>query len=57
MSVEEKVFKEIDARSKVFIERLRESVAIPSVSAEAARRKDVFRMIDWTEKVCLNLYS
>jgi len=48
--VYEKVFAEIDKRSKKFIDRLREAVEIPSVSAEAAHREDVFKMIDWAEK-------
>jgi len=37
-------FKQVDALSDHFIERLREAVAIPSVSSEAARRPDVVRM-------------
>ncbi|KAI6201413.1 Cytosolic non-specific dipeptidase [Aphelenchoides besseyi] len=46
----EKVFSEIDNRSKEFIERLREAVEIPSVSAEEKHRDDVFRMMNWAEK-------
>lgn len=45
------VFSEIDKNREKFIQRLRESVEIPSVSAEAAYREDVFRMIDWAQKV------
>ncbi|KAH8879320.1 Cys-Gly metallodipeptidase dug1 [Thozetella sp. PMI_491] len=37
-------FKQVDDMSDHFIERLRKAVAIPSVSAEAARRPDVVRM-------------
>lgn len=37
-------FKQVDTLSDHFIERLREAVAIPSVSSEAARRPDVVRM-------------
>ncbi|KAK0619629.1 hypothetical protein B0T14DRAFT_566459 [Immersiella caudata] len=37
-------FKQVDALSDRFIERLREAVAIPSVSSEPARRPDVVRM-------------
>ncbi|KAI6215073.1 hypothetical protein M3Y94_00342100 [Aphelenchoides besseyi] len=43
--------REIDNRSKEFIERLREAVKIPSVSAEEKHRDDVFRMMNWAEKV------
>ncbi|KAK3307786.1 glutamate carboxypeptidase-like protein [Chaetomium strumarium] len=37
-------FQQVDALSDAFIERLRQAVAIPSVSSEAARRPDVVRM-------------
>lgn len=37
-------FQKVDAMSDAFIERLRQAVAIPSVSSEAARRPDVVRM-------------
>jgi Cys-Gly metallodipeptidase DUG1 len=37
-------FQKVDALSDSFIERLRQAVAIPSVSSEAARRPDVVRM-------------
>ncbi|KAI1729264.1 peptidase family m20/M25/M40 domain-containing protein [Ditylenchus destructor] len=49
MSYEDAV-REVDKRQTKFIERLREAVEIPSVSAEAARRNEVFRMVDWTQK-------
>ncbi|KAI1721311.1 peptidase family m20/M25/M40 domain-containing protein [Ditylenchus destructor] len=49
MSYEDAV-REVDNRQTKFIERLREAVEIPSVSAEAARRNEVFRMVDWTQK-------
>lgn len=37
-------FSQVDNLSSHFIERLRQAVAIPSVSSEAARRPDVVRM-------------
>ena len=37
-------FKQVDSMSNHFIERLRQAVAIPSVSSEAARRPEVVRM-------------
>ncbi|KAK3326981.1 hypothetical protein B0T19DRAFT_449442 [Cercophora scortea] len=37
-------FFQVDSMSDHFIERLRQAVAIPSVSSEAARRPDVVRM-------------
>ncbi|KAL6908920.1 glutamate carboxypeptidase [Trichoderma evansii] len=37
-------FKEVDSSADAFIERLRKAVAIPSISAEDARRPDVVRM-------------
>ncbi|KAK1756713.1 glutamate carboxypeptidase [Echria macrotheca] len=37
-------FKQVDAFADKFIDRLREAVAIPSVSADASRRPDVVRM-------------
>ncbi|KAK0629423.1 hypothetical protein B0T17DRAFT_505973 [Bombardia bombarda] len=37
-------FKQVDDMSNHFIERLRQAVAIPSVSSEALRRPDVVRM-------------
>ena len=49
------IFRLIDKKKGEFIERLRHAVEIPSVSAEAAHRNDIFRMIDWTQKVG-NLY-
>ncbi|KAK4164333.1 hypothetical protein QBC43DRAFT_262388 [Cladorrhinum sp. PSN259] len=40
-------FSQVDALADTFIERLREAVAIPSISADAARRPDVVRMGHW----------
>jgi len=40
-------FKQVDDLKAHFIDRLREAVAIPSVSAEADRRPDVIRMGHW----------
>jgi hypothetical protein len=48
-------YSEIDKRSKVFIDRLREAVEIPSVSAEEKHRQDVFKMIDWAEEVFISM--
>ncbi|KAI6176900.1 Cytosolic non-specific dipeptidase [Aphelenchoides bicaudatus] len=45
----DKVFAEIDKRSDTFIQRLREAVEIPSVSAEEKHRDDCFKMIDWAQ--------
>ena len=44
-------FREIDKNREKFIDRLREAVEIPSVSAQTEHRDDIFRMIDWTQKV------
>ncbi|CCD73878.1 Peptidase M20 dimerization domain-containing protein [Caenorhabditis elegans] len=41
------VFKSIDERQDEFIDLLRESVAIQSVSADPARRGDCVRMSEW----------
>lgn len=40
-------FKQVDDLSDAFIERLRKAVAIPSISADEARRPDVVRMGEW----------
>ena len=37
-------FKQVDSLSDHFIDRLRRAVAIPSISSDASRRPDVFRM-------------
>uniref|UniRef100_A0A8H7KBK0 Uncharacterized protein n=1 Tax=Bionectria ochroleuca TaxID=29856 RepID=A0A8H7KBK0_BIOOC len=37
-------FKQVDTSADHFIERLKKAVAIPSISAEDARRPDVIRM-------------
>ncbi|KHN82592.1 Cytosolic non-specific dipeptidase [Toxocara canis] len=44
------ISKYVDANKKQFIERLREAVAIPSVSGDPAHRKDVVKMIHWAKK-------
>ncbi|CAD5221638.1 unnamed protein product [Bursaphelenchus xylophilus] len=46
----EKLCQEVERRQSKFIERLREAVAIPSVSADKSHREDVFKMTDWAEK-------
>ncbi|PFH62773.1 hypothetical protein XA68_11996 [Ophiocordyceps unilateralis] len=40
-------FKQVDASATTFIDRLRQAVAIPSISAEDHRRPDVVRMGEW----------
>lgn len=37
-------FKTVDSMADSFIERLRKAVAIPSISAEEARRPDVVKV-------------
>lgn len=44
------VVKDIDDHSKKYLDRLRDAVAIPSVSAEPEHRKDVMRMMEWAKK-------
>ena len=46
-----KIFRLIDHKKAEFIDRLTRAVEIPSISADEKFRKDVFRMIDWTQKV------
>ena len=48
-------FADVDAHLEQYIEVLTEAVAIPSISAEAARRPDCFRMVDWFESRCAAL--
>ncbi|KAI8824573.1 uncharacterized protein EV422DRAFT_520577 [Fimicolochytrium jonesii] len=43
----DKLFAYVDANKDFYVQRLAEVVAIPSVSGEAARRKDVVRMGEW----------
>eukprot|EP00917_Polyrhabdina_sp_WS-2016_P016413 GHVP01035488.1.p1 GENE.GHVP01035488.1~~GHVP01035488.1.p1 ORF type:complete len:362 (-),score=66.31 GHVP01035488.1:414-1499(-) len=43
----EGVLRHIEKHSDEYIETLKEIVAIPSVSAEAARRPDIRKMIEW----------
>nr|POE54350.1 cys-gly metallodipeptidase dug1 [Quercus suber] len=40
-------FSQVDTNASKYIERLREAVAIPSISAEDARRPDVVKMGQW----------
>jgi len=40
-------FKQVDSLQDAFIERLREAVAIPSISSEDKRRPDVVKMGHW----------
>uniref|UniRef100_A0A0N4ZX15 M20_dimer domain-containing protein n=1 Tax=Parastrongyloides trichosuri TaxID=131310 RepID=A0A0N4ZX15_PARTI len=46
----DKLFQHIDSKKSLYINRLRQAVEIPSVSAEAEHRKDVFKMIDHAQK-------
>ena len=46
-TIMEKYFATVDNTSDHFVERLRKAVAIPSVSADPARRHDVVRMGEW----------
>lgn len=43
------VFEYVDANSASLIQRLKEAVAIPSVSGDAKYRPDVFKMADWLD--------
>ena len=45
-----RVYEYVEKNEATFVERLREAVEIPSVSADPEYRPDVLRMIDWTEK-------
>lgn len=47
----------VDEHADHFVERLREAVEIPSVSAEPERRPDVLRMIEWTKSVSPLLFA
>lgn len=44
------VFEYIDAHQSEYIQRLRDAVAIPSISAEAYRRPDCVRMVEHYQK-------
>jgi len=46
-------FKQVDDMAESFIDRLRKAVAIPSISAEDARRPDVVKV--WHESSMLDL--
>lgn len=43
--------RDVDKNQAKFIERLREAVAIMSISGEPQRRKDVVQMVSWAKKV------
>ena len=43
-------FSYIDNKEETYVYRLRDAVAIQSVSAEPAKRPEVMRMIDWTKR-------
>lgn len=45
----EKISRSIEENRPQYVQRLREAVEIPSVSALPEHRKDVFRMIEWTK--------
>lgn len=46
------LFAHFEAHQKDYVERLREFVAIPGVSAEKERRPDVVRAVHWVKKWC-----
>ncbi|GMT35366.1 hypothetical protein PFISCL1PPCAC_26663, partial [Pristionchus fissidentatus] len=48
-SAYDQVYKTIDEKTELFVARLAEAVAIPSVSAEPKRRGEVIRMCKWAE--------
>ncbi|EGS19558.1 glutamate carboxypeptidase-like protein [Thermochaetoides thermophila DSM 1495] len=48
-------FQQVDALADAFIERLRQAVAIPSISADPARRPDVVRMAKFLESELIKL--
>ncbi|KAH9494769.1 Metallopeptidase M20 [Bulinus truncatus] len=43
----ESFFSHIDSKAEVYVDRLREAVAIESVSAEPEKRPEIRRMIEW----------
>ncbi|RHZ80696.1 hypothetical protein Glove_132g5 [Diversispora epigaea] len=43
----EKYFNTVDSLENLYVERLKEAVAIPSVSGDAAYRENVFKMSQW----------
>ncbi|XP_050301476.1 cytosolic non-specific dipeptidase-like [Anthonomus grandis grandis] len=45
-----KIFKHIDSKKQVFIDLLKEAVAIKSVSTWAETRPEVIRMVEWAKK-------
>ncbi|KAI9099303.1 hypothetical protein DFS34DRAFT_617096 [Phlyctochytrium arcticum] len=49
MSVFDRLFAYVDENQKFYIQRLAETVAIPSVSGEADRRPEVVKMGQWLE--------
>uniref|UniRef100_A0A1I7YS90 M20_dimer domain-containing protein n=1 Tax=Steinernema glaseri TaxID=37863 RepID=A0A1I7YS90_9BILA len=51
MSSFEAISKEIEANKDKFIQRLRDAVEIPSISAEAAHRGDVCKMLNWAQEL------
>lgn len=46
----DKFLSQVDKNQKAYIDRLAESVAIPSVSGDASYRKHVFEMADWLKQ-------
>jgi len=42
-------FKYIDVRADIYVQRLKEAVAIESVSAWPTHRPEIFKMLDWTK--------
>lgn len=54
-SKDQELFDHFEANSDTYVKRLTEFVAIPSVSAEPARRPEITRAIQWFEKWCTDL--
>ncbi|CAK9304541.1 unnamed protein product [Gordionus sp. m RMFG-2023] len=51
----ETLFKAIDYRKDVFVERLAHAVAIPSVSSQSEHQEDLVNMLKWTGDILNNL--
>jgi hypothetical protein len=45
----QEIYKFVDEHSKEYIQKLKEAVAIPSVSGDLAKRPQVVHMADWLE--------
>ncbi|CAG8623810.1 9488_t:CDS:10 [Paraglomus occultum] len=52
---QEKFFEYVEKNQEQYVQRLREAVAIPSVSSDAAYREHVFKMGEYLGKLCDSL--